>query len=247
MHVKQQKDSLSKFVFSDIMTLMKRNEIKHVAIIMDGNRRWAKQRDLEVKAGHKEGVEALERIVKSAVKSGVKYLTVYALSTENLKERQKSEIGDLFSLIKTGFLTKLPILKKEGVRVKFLGDVDTLPLVVKQTLLQAEKRLSDGKRLQLNIALNYGAQAEIIQAVKQLKPNEKINEESFSKYLYTKDIPDPELLIRTGGQKRLSNFLLWQAAYSELYFTDKLWPDFGEEDFKQALADFAQRKRNFGS
>lgn len=229
------------------MMLMERNEIKHVAIIMDGNRRWAKQKGLEVKAGHKEGVEALERVVKAAAKSGVKYLTVYALSTENLKERKKTEISDLFSLMKDGFINKLPTLKKEGVRVKFFGDIDALPMVVKQILSQAEKKLADGKRLQLNIALNYGARSEIIQAVKQINPSEKIDEESFSKLLFTKDIPEPQLLIRTGGQKRLSNFLLWQSAYSELYFTDKLWPDFGKEDFKLALEDFAQRKRNFGS
>ncbi len=224
-----------------------KNEIpNHVGIIMDGNRRWAKQKGLPVKSGHKEGVEALERVVKAAAKASIKHLTVYALSTENLKEREKTEISDLFSLIKDGFTTKLPALKREGVRVKFIGDTDRLPLGVKQILSQAEKQLSIGKRLQLNIALNYGSRAEIIQAARQIKPGEKINEEVFSKLLFTKDIPDPDLIIRTGGMMRLSNFLLWQTAYSELYFSKKLWPDFSEKDFLFAITDFKKRKRNFG-
>lgn len=224
-----------------------KNEIPvHVGIIMDGNRRWAKQKGLEVKEGHKEGVEALERVVKAAAKSRVKYLTVYALSTENIRERKKTEINDLFSLMKSGFIDKLPTLKREGVRVKFFGDIDKLPFGVKQILLRAEKVLSGGKTLQLNIAINYGSRGEILQAVEQLKNEARITEETFANKLYTKGISDPDLIIRSGGMMRLSNFLLWQAAYSELYFSKKLWPDFNEEDFQQALVEYKNRKRNFG-
>lgn len=218
---------------------------KHIGIIMDGNRRWAKQKNLAVSEGHRFGVEALEKTVSAAAKIGVKYLTVYALSTENLKERQKTEINDLFSIMKSGFLTKLPKLKKEGVKVNFFGDLKQLPLGVRQILIQAENVLKNGKTIQLNIALNYGARAEILRAAKKFN-QKKLTEEIFSNYLYTKDIPDPDLIIRTGGMKRLSNFLLWQGAYSELYFSDKLWPDFTEVDFATAIEDFKNRKRNFG-
>lgn len=219
----------------------------HVGIIMDGNRRWAKQKGLEVKAGHKEGVEALERVVKAAAKLKVKYLTVYALSTENIKERKQDEIGDLFSIMRAGFITKLPLLKKQGVKVKFFGDIKHLPLAVKHTLSHAERVLSGGRTLQLNIAINYGSRAEIIQAIEKLRNEDKVTQETFSSKLYSKGISDPDLIIRTGGQKRLSNFLLWQTAYSELYFTDKLWPDFSEQDFQEAVKEYEQRKRNFGS
>ena len=220
--------------------------INHVGIIMDGNRRWAHLRGLPVKSGHQEGVEALERAVRAAISSKVKYLTVYALSTENLKERAKTEIGDLFTLISTGFVTKLPTLKKAGVRVAFLGKIDKLPLTVRGILDSTRKTLASGKKLQLNIAINYGSREEIFQAITLAQKMKLTNEKEFSQLLYTKNLPDPELIIRTGGQKRLSNFLLWQAAYSELYFSDKLWPDFTEEDFLDAIEDYKIRKRNFG-
>ncbi len=226
---------------------MKNDQPKHVAIIMDGNRRFAKQKGLEVSEGHKQGVEALEKIVKIAAKSGVKHLTVYALSTENLKERRKTEIKDLFSIMRAGFVTKLPILKKEGVKVKFLGDIDHLPLGVKHLLHKAEKALENGKTLQLNIAINYGSRAEILETIAKINNEKEISEKVFSANLYTKDIPDPDLIIRTGGMQRLSNFLLWQAAYSELYFSEKLWPEFDEKDFLEAIEDYKNRKRNFGS
>lgn len=225
---------------------MQKTKLKHVAIIMDGNRRWAQKHGLQIRDGHKEGVVALERIVKAAVESKVKHLTVYALSSENLKERSKSEIGDLFSIMKDGFLNKLPMLKKEGVRVHFLGEIEKLPLTVRKILEQAVKHLKEGKKLQLNVAINYGSRAEILTTIKKLENNKEINEKEFQTALFTKKIPDPELIIRTGGQMRLSNFLLWQAAYSELYFTPKLWPDFQKADFEKALEEYSKRKRNFG-
>lgn len=223
-----------------------RKKIKHVAIIMDGNRRWAKPRGLSTKEGHKEGVEALERAVKAAIKERVKYLTVYALSTENLKVREKSELKNLFSLIQSGFVNKLPILKKEGVGVNFIGNLQTLPFSVRKTLQATEKALVGNETLFLNIAINYGSREEILKAAREAKSTE-LDESTFSQLLYTKSIPDPDLVIRTGGQLRLSNFLLWQAAYSELYFTETLWPDFNEAEFGKALEEFYLRKRNFGS
>ncbi len=221
-------------------------ELKHVAIIMDGNRRWAKSRALSTKEGHKEGVEALERVVKAAIRMKIKYLTVYALSTENLKVREKSELKDLFSLIKNGFINKLPTLKKEGVGVNFIGNLKSLPLPVRKTLEATEKALVGNETLLLNIAINYGSREEILNAAKEAKGIE-LTESTFSQFLYTKSIPDPDLIIRTGGQLRLSNFLLWQAAYSELFFTDTLWPDFNEAEFGKAIEEFYRRKRNFGS
>lgn len=220
--------------------------IRHVAIIMDGNRRWAKAKGVSAKEGHKEGVEALERTVKAAIKERVEYLTVYALSTENLKERQKNELQDLFSLIKAGFVNKLPILKKEGICVNFFGNLEQLPFSVRKILEATEKTLENNKTLFLNIAINYGSREEIIEAAKKAD-RLGLNEEIFSQNLYTKGVPDPELVIRTGGQQRLSNFLLWQVAYSELYFTDVLWPEFNENEFKKAVGEFEQRKRNFGA
>ncbi len=225
---------------------MKINLPTHVGIIMDGNRRWAKNKNLPSKEGHKQGVEALEKVVRAAAKIGVRFLTVYALSAENIKERQKSEIKDLFSLIKFGFVTKLPVLKKESVTVNFFGELETLPLAVKKILKAAEKNLADGKRLQLNIAINYSGRDEIINALKKLKESQDLNEQDFNNLLYSKGLPDPDLIIRTGGQMRLSNFLLWQSAYSELYFSQKLWPDFSEADFLAAIKDYQIRKRNFG-
>jgi undecaprenyl diphosphate synthase len=217
---------------------------KHVAIIMDGNRRWARERGLDPKEGHKEGIEALERTVRACKKFGIELLTVYALSTENLVSREESEINSLFSLINSGFAEKFPILKKEEVRVNFLGNIEKLPFSVKKTLQITKKALSANSGLVLNIALNYGSREEITKAAEKFK---KGTEEEFSSFLYTKGLPDPELMIRTGGEKRLSNFLLWQLSYTELYFTDTLWPDFNEEELSKALEDYRKRKRNFGS
>lgn len=224
---------------------MEKIKLSHIGIIMDGNRRWAKKKNLPTSAGHKAGVDTLEKIVKEAVKQGINYLTVYALSTENIKEREKQEVKELFGLIKEGFVKKLSVLKKESVKVTFFGNLKTLPKLTQKILKETENNLREGKRVQLNIAINYGARDEIVRALNNLQ-DKKITEEEINKNLDSATIPDPDLIIRTGGQKRLSNFLLWQAAYSELYFTDVLWPDFDEKEFRKAILDFEKRKRNFG-
>lgn len=218
----------------------------HIAVIMDGNRRWAKERGLQVSAGHKAGIDALEKLVKGAVRSSIKYLTIYALSTENFTNRDKLELRELFSILQAGFVEKLPILEKEGVRVKFIGQTDELPLMVRTALQRTEQRLKNGQKLELTIALNYGSRAEIVAAASKIA-QENISEAAFAKELATAPTPNPDLVIRTGGQQRLSNFLLWQAAYSELYFTEQLWPDFDENSLQQALKEYSKRKRNFGA
>lgn len=226
-----------------------RNELpKHVAIIMDGNRRWAKAQGLPFNKGHEAGVNALEIVVESAADFGVKYLTVYALSTENIKDRSSLELRFLFSLIKKGIAQKLQNLDKNGVSVKFFGDLSQLPVQIQNSLKEMERKLSKNKRLFLSIALNYGGRDEIINAVKKTKkPSDKITIKDIQNNLYTKDIPDPDIIIRTGGQMRLSNFLLWQSSYSELFFVAKMWPDFGRADLRRILDQYASRLRNFGS
>lgn len=222
--------------------------IKHLAIIMDGNRRWAESRGLQTIEGHRAGVNTLAEITEYAAKAGIEYLTVYTLSTENLKERGPREIGGLFHLINESLTERMPELQKQGVRLEFIGDLDFLPLPLGVTIKKAYTVLSGNSRIQLNICLNYGSRAEMVNAANKLVQEnvEKIDEEAFKKHLYTKDLPDPDLVIRTGGQRRLSNFLLWQAAYSELFFTPTLWPDFTPKELEAVLKEFAERKRNFG-
>lgn len=212
---------------------------------MDGNRRWAESRGLKEVEGHRKGMETLVSTVEEAVKLGVKNVTVYALSSENLKERSKGEIKDLLILIKEGYKKYLPRLKKEGIGVNFIGDIEKLPMTTKLLIRKVEVALVNGKGGKINIALNYGGREEIIRASESLS-KKRITEEEFVDSLYTKGIPDPDLLIRTGGRKRLSNFLLWQLSYTELYFTDTLWPDFDKEEFKKAIKFFTDTKRNFG-
>lgn len=219
----------------------------HIAVIMDGNRRWAKQAGLAANDGHRQGVEALEKLVKHSANLGIQFLTVYALSTENLREREKDEIQGLFALIKDGLQNKLPTLIKEGVKLNFIGNLDSVPTVVATALQTAKTATRFGKNLQLNIAFNYGAREEILVAAAKTRPKNHFEEKDFVSNLYTVGLPDPELIIRTGGQKRLSNFLLWQAAYSELYFTETLWPDFDDKALDVALEDYISRKRNFGA
>ena len=219
----------------------------HVAIIMDGNRRWAASKGLPAYKGHKAGVNALETTVKAAVKFGIKYLTVYTLSTENLRERSKLEIPFLFSLLVRGVKEKLSVLEENGVRVKCIGNLSALPANVQKALVQVEQKLAKNKRLTLIMALNYGGRDEIVQAVIKIKKEpSKISEEDITNNLYTVGIPDPDLIIRTGGRVRLSNFLLWQSYYAELYFTETLWPDFSEIKLRNALHDYSERVRNFG-
>ncbi|OGY22710.1 MAG: di-trans,poly-cis-decaprenylcistransferase [Candidatus Woykebacteria bacterium GWB1_45_5] len=219
----------------------------HVAIIMDGNRRWAADRGLSTNKGHQAGADTLEAVVKTAIKFGIKYLTVYALSAENLRGRSRLEISFLFSLLEKGVKERLSTLEENGVQVRYIGDLTALPVNVQNALTQAEQKLSKNKRLTLIIALNYGGRKEIVQAVRNIKKKiNKISEGDIANNLYTVGIPDPDLIIRTGGQMRLSNFLLWQSSYSELYFTDTLWPDFSEKEFMLALESYSQRVRNFG-
>lgn len=226
---------------------MVENVPTHVAIIMDGNRRWARLKGLPTYKGHEVGVDALERAVKAAIKFGIKYLTVYTLSTENLRERSKLELSFLFSLLEKGIRDKLDVLDKNGVQVKCIGELTALPANVRKALAQVEQKLEQNNRLVLIIALNYGGREEIVQAVRKIKKEtSKISEEDITNNLYTNSIPDPDLIIRTGGRVRLSNFLLWQSSYSELYFTDTLWPDFSEVEFKNALEEYNRRVRNFG-
>ena len=219
----------------------------HIAIIMDGNRRWAKAHNKRAIEGHRKGVDTLMVIVKAAGAIGIKYLTVYALSSENYETRSKEEIGGLLNLINYGIKEYLPRLKKEGVRVNFLGDIQGLPVATRLVVGRIRRYLSSNKRLVLNIAINYGSRKEILRAAEALaKKGKEFNQENFEKELYTADIPDPDLVIRTGGQKRVSNFLLWQISYSEFYFSDILWPDFNKKELDKALLDYSVRKRNFG-
>lgn len=219
----------------------------HVAIIMDGNRRWAKKRNLPPTEGHKAGVDTLEKVLKIVLEKNIKYLTIYALSTENLLNRSKFELGVLFSILKKGIEEKVIILGKNHINIRFLGNLTVLPENLQNSLKETEMQLSKNKKLFLNVCLNYGGRDEIIHAIKSIrKPTELVDTSDIENNLYTSGIPDPDLIIRTGGQKRLSNFLLWQSSYSELFFTDTFWPDFDKKEFNQIINSYYDRKRNFG-
>jgi undecaprenyl diphosphate synthase len=219
----------------------------HVGIIMDGNRRWAARNGMRVDEGHKEGAKNFERIVKAAKDLGVVYLTVYALSTENFKSRSSVEIKILFDLMKKVLDEKKVGFEKERINLKFIGNLSKLPADLAKDLKNLENKIPEKNSLTVIVAVNYGGREEIVSSVEKIANKKlEISEENISNNLYTQGLPDPDLIIRTGGHKRLSNFLLWQGAYSELYFTDTLWPDFGEKEFKKALDDFKERVRNFG-
>jgi len=224
----------------------------HVAIVMDGNGRWAKQHGLERSAGHRRGVEALENIVIACRKLGVRYLTVYAFSTENWS-RPKAEVSTLMSLLSEFADKKLARLKENQVRVQVVGELAGLPMLQRLALKHLLDATAAEKELVLNLALNYGGRADILQAVKQaaakLPPAElqNLSEEGFAGFLQTAGQPEPDLLIRTSGELRLSNFLLWQLAYAEFYFTEVLWPDFDEAEFFKAVCAYQGRSRRFGA
>ncbi|MEE8194910.1 MAG: isoprenyl transferase [Candidatus Bipolaricaulota bacterium] len=227
----------------------------HVAIIMDGNGRWAKQRGLERTAGHQAGAQAAERLIRFAGRQlGLKYLTLFAFSVENWN-RPPAEVDFLMDLLERFIAEKLEEFIGEGVRLCVSGDVKGLPVRVRETIARAIGETAKNDRLNLNIALNYGSRQEILDACQMIARAVQLGEfdlkmldpEVFSKFLYTKDIPDPDLVIRTSGEMRLSNFLLWQAAYSELYFTDTLWPDFAPEELLDAIAVYQERDRRFGA
>ena len=221
------------------------NPLKHVAIIMDGNGRWGLKHKNSRNAGHQAGLKTVEKIIKESIKHKVKFLTLYAFSTENWR-RPKNEIDFLFSLLEIFLINRIDELHKQDIKLKIIG-VKNFSVKLNKLLNSAEKKTSRNKKLQLNLALNYGSKFELINAFKKLKKNKKtINEKNLSQYLQTKNIPDPDLLIRTGNTKRLSNFLLWQLAYSEIYFEKKLWPEFNEKDYNKIIKNFRNIKRNFG-
>ena len=221
------------------------NPLNHVAIIMDGNGRWGLRNKKSRNAGHKAGLKTVEKIIKETIKNKIKLLTLYAFSTENWKRPQK-EIKFLFNLLENFLKNKIEDLNKQKIRLKIIGKKN-FSNKLNSLLVRSEKKTSKNKRLQINLALNYGSKTELINAFKELiKNKEKINEKNLKKYLETKNIPDPDLLIRTGNTKRLSNFLLWQLAYSEIFFEKKLWPDFNEKDYTKIIKKFKRIKRNFG-
>ena len=222
------------------------NSIKHVAIIMDGNGRWGIKHKKSRNLGHKEGLKTVEKIIKSTIKNKIKYLTLYAFSTENWK-RPKKEINFLFNLLENFLLSKISDFDKQNIKLKIMGK-KRFSKKINNLLNKSEKKTFDNKKLQINLALNYGSKSELVHSFNSIYKNKKkINEKNISKYLFTKNIPDPDLLIRTGNTKRLSNFLLWQLAYSEIFFEKKLWPDFRENDYNKILNKFRKIKRNYGN
>ncbi len=222
------------------------NLLKHVAIIMDGNGRWGIKFKKSRNEGHREGLKTVEKIIKESVKKNIKYLTLYTFSTENWK-RPKSEINFLFNLLENFLQDKIDILHKQNIRLKIIGKKN-FSQKINKLLISAENKTIKNKKLQINLALNYGSKSELINAFKLIKKNkEKISEKNINKYLQTKNIPDPDILIRTGNTTRLSNFLLWQLAYTEIFFEKKLWPAFNEKDFNKILKKYKKIKRNFGS
>ena len=224
------------------------NQLNHVAIIMDGNGRWGLKKKKSRNFGHLKGIKSVETIIKSSLIRKIPYLTLYTFSTENWK-RPDSEINFLFDLIRKSLKKKINKIIKQGIRVKIIGDKKGLPHDIKKIVKIIEKRTIKNKKITLNLALNYGSKEEIINAFSNLisKKKGRINIKNFEKELYTYNTPDPEILIRTGGTKRLSNFLLWQLAYTEIFFIDKLWPDFREHDFNKIINKFYNIKRNFGN
>ena len=221
------------------------NSLNHIAIIMDGNGRWGLKHKNSRNEGHKVGLKTVEKVIKETIKQKIKHLTLYAFSTENWK-RPKKEINYLFNLLETFLLKKINDLHKQNIKLNIIG-VKNFSKKLNNLLNLSEKKTSKNRILQINLALNYGSKSEIINAFKKInKNNDKINEKNLTKYLQTKNIPDPEILIRTGNTKRLSNFLLWQIAYTEIFFEKKLWTDFNEKDYTKIIKKYRLIKRNFG-
>jgi undecaprenyl diphosphate synthase len=222
---------------------------QHVAIIMDGNGRWALQRGLPRLAGHKAGTENLRRVIRATVEFGIKYLTIYAFSTENWG-RPPEEVKGLMSILEDVIDRELNELHKEGVQLRHIGRLERLAPRLQEKVLDAIEVTRNNDRLILNIAFNYGGRDEIVQAIQRMMkdgvPPEKVTDELVNHYLYTAGVPDPDLIIRTSGELRVSNFLIWQAAYSEWYITPTFWPDFDKDEYRRALETFAQRDRRFG-
>ncbi len=220
------------------------NKLNHVAFIMDGNGRWGNKKNRNRNSGHFAGVKTVKKIVEASIKLKIPIVTFYVFSTENWK-RPKTEINFLFNLIKSYFNSELKNVIKNGIKIEIIGENSKLPKKLKTILKETVNKTKKNKKIIVNLALNYGSKKELINTFKKVK-FKKITEKIVKNNLYTKGIPDPDILIRTGGKKRLSNFMLWQLAYSELYFLDKLWPDFSSEDLSKVLKNFYKTKRNFG-
>ena len=235
-----------------IVQAIETTPIRHLGIIMDGNRRWAKKKNLIAHAGHQKGAKTVQRLIQFCLERSIKMVSVYAFSLENF-HRDPEEVRNIFKIMVDESEKSAPNLIKHGVRVRFIGDKNAFPESVRSTIEQVEKSTGNGTKLQLNVLFCYGSRQEILSAVKDIikdvkagKIQDITSEEAFKEYLWTAHLPDPDLIIRTGGVKRLSNFLAYQASYSELYFTDRLWPDLTAHDLEQALQDYNSRKRNFG-
>ena len=222
------------------------NKLNHVAFIMDGNGRWGKKRNKGRNFGHLKGVETVKKIVKATIKIGIPVVTFYVFSTENWK-RPKSEINFLFKLIINYFKRKQKSVKSNGIKINIIGQSAKLPGRIKKVLNEISNLTKDNKKIIVNLAINYGSKNEIVEAVKKTVKKNKITPSSIEKNLYTKNLLNPDILIRTGGHKRLSNFMLWQLAYAEIYFLDKLWPDFNDNDFNKIIIKYNSIKRNFGN
>ena len=222
------------------------NKLNHVAFIMDGNGRWGKKRNKGRNFGHLNGVKTVKKVLQSSIKLKIPVLTFYVFSTENWK-RPQSEINFLFKLIINYFKKELKNVVLNGIKINIIGQINKLPLKIRSALKEAIKLTKKNKKIVVNLAINYGSKVEIVNAFQRLKNKKKISVNSLKKNLYTNNLPDPDILIRTGGHKRLSNFMLWQLAYAEIYFLDKLWPDFNAKDLKRVINDFKKVKRNFGS
>ena len=222
------------------------NKLSHVAFIMDGNGRWGKKRNRGRNFGHLNGVKTVKRVVESSIKLNIPIITFYVFSTENWK-RPKTEINFLFSLIINYFKQELKNVISNGIKINIIGQINKLPKIIKTTLQETVKQTKSNKKIIVNLAVNYGSKNEIVSSLQKIKSNKIINENLIQKNLFTNNLPNPDILIRTGGHKRLSNFMLWQLAYSEIYFLDKLWPDFNGRDLKKIIKNFKNIKRNFGS
>ena len=222
------------------------NQLNHVAFIMDGNGRWGKKKRKTRNYGHFNGVKTVKKVVEASIKLNIPTITFFVFSTENWK-RPKSEIKFLFNLIKSYFLEEIKNVINNGIKINIIGNINKLPNNLKKILNTTVEKTKKNKKITVNLALNYGSRDEIVKAFKELKKKKKISETDITKNLYTSLMPDPDILIRTGGKKRLSNFLLWQLAYSELYFLNKLWPDFNIRDLKKVINDYKSIKRNFGN
>ena len=222
------------------------NKVNHIAIIMDGNGRWGKKKRKGRNYGHLNGIKVIEKIVKESIKINIPILTFYTFSSENWK-RPKSEISFLFKLINHYFEKEINNLIKNNIKINVLGNIQKLPINIRSQLIESMNRTKNCKKILVNLAINYGSKNEIIDSIKRIKKKKLVvNIKNFDKNLYTKGIANPDILIRTGGRKRLSNFMLWQLAYTEIYFVKKLWPDFDIFDYKKIINDFKTVKRNFG-